>query len=207
MPLQIIDAKKEVIRLSSTEEFERYLGVKYLSQLTFIDQKTELQVGKRVSKALGKGWISPHQKWLGQFYAKDIRNPSGLDLTIRFIDAQVGYGVWTNRDIPAQTFVGEYTGVLRKRRFFGRWQNHYCFAYNIGEARHTPFTIDAEKEGNYTRFINHSLERNLEAASVYCDGLMHIIFYAMSPIPAHTQLCYDYGPDYWTKRKKPRELQ
>ncbi len=206
MPIVVQNANGDSFSLASPAEFEQRLGVKYLPHLAFIDEKTQMRVEKRVAKALGKGWITPHQKWLGQYYAKGIRNPSGLDLTIRWIDERIGYGVCTNRDIPAQAYIGEYTGVLRRRRFFGRWQNHYCFSYNIGEARHTPYTIDAEKQGNYTRFINHSEEKNLEAASVYCDGLMHIIFYALVPIPAHTQLCYDYGPDYWKKRRKPIQL-
>jgi SET domain-containing protein len=66
--------------------------------------------------------------------------------------------------------------------------------------------IDAQDFGNHTRFINHSFQGNLEPASVYCDGLMHVIFYANKTIPAGTQLCYDYGEDYWEKRGKPANL-
>ena len=103
-------------------------------------------------------------------------------------------------------YIGEYTGVLHKRPFFGRWKNLYCFDYNIGEGRKSSFVIDAQDFGNHTRFINHSFQPNVEPVSVYCDGLVHVILYASKAIAAGTQLCYDYGKDYWKKRGKPLDL-
>lgn len=206
MPIQLIKKEGASIPLHSPQEFERELGVRYLSHLSFIDEKTEWDARGLIGKALGKHQIAPQQKWLGQYYAKEIREGAALDLTIAWIDERIGFGVWTNKPIPPRTFIGEYTGVVRKRRFWGRWKNFYCFTYNIGEGRRSPYTVDAEAAGNYTRYINHAETENIEAASVYCDGLMHIIFYAVKEIPPGTQLCYDYGSDYWSKRKKPISL-
>ena len=206
MPIQLVNHRRERLPLHSPADFEKHLEVQYLSHLAFSEPVFEWDIRQRVSKALGKNQISPQQKWLGQYYAKEIREGIGLDLTISWIDERIGYGVWTNRDIPARTYIGEYTGIVRKRRFWGRWKNFYCFTYNIGEGRRSPYTVDAEKAGNYTRYINHAEVENIEAASVYCDGLMHIIFYAIKNIPAGTQLCYDYGSDYWSKRRAPLVL-
>ncbi len=203
MPLHWIGKGGETSLISSEVEFEAHSGVKYLPQLIFSDEKTERNVRKRVQRALKKGQMTTQQKWLGEYYAKDLSRGVGLDLTVRWIDERFGFGLWTNREIPALAFIGEYTGMVRRRRFWGRWKNHYCFLYQIGDLEKTPYSIDAERGGNYTRFINHSAHGNLTAASVYRDGLMHIILYASKTIPANTQLSYDYGPDYWKKRRSP----
>lgn len=207
MPLRLVSPQApEGISISSEEEFETTFDVKYLAHVEWENHLVMRDVSATVGKRLKRGWITPHQKWLGQFYRTGIENPVGHDLTICWIDSQIGYGLWTNREIPPRAYLGEYTGVLRKRHLFGRWQNNYCFIYNIGEARGTSYLIDAEKKGNFTRFINHSETPNLEAASVYHNGCMHIIFYAIQKIPANTQLCYDYGPLFWRKRKIPLSL-
>jgi uncharacterized protein len=207
MPLKVITSERNAFFIHSPQDFEKIFRIGYLPRLEFIDTKSQHKIQKCCEKALSKEWIGPRQKWLGHYYAQGIRGIIHLDLTIAWIDESIGYGVWTNRDIPANTYIGEYTGMLRKRRFFGRWKNLYCFDYNIGEGKRTSFVIDAQDFGNHTRFINHSFEANLEPVSVYCDGLVHVILYASKTIPAGTQLCYDYGKDYWKKRSKPLELK
>jgi hypothetical protein len=204
MPLKVIAQDGATHPIHSPQDFERVFHVRYLPHLECTNAKVQRKIEKRCVKALAKEWISPHQKWLGAYYAEGIRGKVYLDLTVRWIDDDVGYGVWTNRDIPAQTYIGEYTGMLRKRHFFGRWKNLYCFDYNIGEARESGYVIDALDFGNHTRFLNHSNKPNLEPASVFCDGMLHVIVYAKESVPAGAQLCYDYGEDYWLKRGKPR---
>ncbi len=195
-------------RFFAGEEFCNSLfKIGYLCSIGFKDSKTQEKIEKRCAKALRKGWITSRQKWLGDYHAQGIRGNIPLDLTIAWIDEEIGYGVWTNVDIPAQAYIGEYTGILRKRFFCGRWKNHYCFDYNIGEGRSSGYVIDAQDFGNYTRFINHSFEPNLEPVSTYCDGLIHVILYAPKFISAGTQLCYDYGEDYWKKRGIPKQLE
>jgi hypothetical protein len=206
MPLKVVTPKGEIFPIHSPKDFETIFGVSYLAEISFRNIKTQDKIEKRCAKALRKGWITPRQKWLGHYYAKEIRGNIPLDLTIAWIDETMGYGVWTNMDIPAHTYIGEYTGILRKRLFFGRWKNRYCFDYNIGEGRNSGYVVDAQDFGNYTRFINHSFDPNLEPASVYCDGRVPIIIYALKAIPAGTQLCYDYGEDYWQKRSNPKKL-
>jgi uncharacterized protein len=206
MPLKVITPEGNTLSIHSPQDFEKIFQIGYLSRLEFIDNKTQFKIEKRCDKALDKAWITPRQKWLGAYYAENIRGTVHLDLTIAWIDEIIGYGVWTNRDIPANFYIGEYTGLLRKRRFFGRWKNLYCFDYNIGEGRSASFVIDAQNFGNHARFINHSYDANLEPISVYCDGLVHVVLHTIKQIPAGTQLCYDYGKKYWEKRGKPSEL-
>lgn len=206
MPLKVITPEGNILPIHSPKDFEAIFGMGYLAGINFRNAKTQDKIERRCAKALRKEWITPRQKWLGHYYAKEIQGNIYLDLTIGWIDDTIGYGVWTNVDIPAFAYIGEYTGILRKRLFFGRWKNRYCFDYNIGEGRNSGYVVDAQDFGNYTRFINHSFEPNLEPASVYSDSLIHVIIYAPKAIRAGTQLCYDYGEDYWQKRSKPKKL-
>ncbi len=206
MPLKVITPEGNTLAIHSPADFEQALHIRYLSQLQFSDAKVSGKIEKLHEKALAKEWITSRQKWLGHYYAEGIRGGVPLDLSIAWIDESIGYGVWTNRPIAAHAFIGEYTGFVRKRRFWGRWKNLYCFDYTVGRGKSTSIVIDCQDGGNHTRFINHSYHPNLELVSVYCDGMIHVILYAKTAIPAGTQLCYDYGVDYWAKRGKPLEL-
>ncbi len=206
MPLTVTTREGQTLPIHSPNDFEQIFKIGYLPTIRCKDGKTQTNIEKRCAKALKKEWISPKQKWLGHYYADGIRGSLHLDLRIDWIDEKIGYGVFSNKEIPPQAFVGEYAGILRKRKFFGRWLNRYCFDYNIGEGRNSGYVIDAQDFGNHTRFINHSFEPNLEPASVYCDGLMHVVIIALKAIPANTQLCYDYGEDYWKRREKPESF-
>lgn len=206
MPLQVIRSTGKTCSIHSPQEFEQEFQIAYLSKLRFDSHKSQEKIQNLTAKAARKDWISARQKWLGHYYAHSLHHEVHLDLTIGWINDKVGYGVWTNIDLPAHAYIGEYAGILRKRRFFGRWKNRYCFDYNVGEGRESGFVIDAQDAGNHTRFINHSFEPNIEPASIYCDGLFRVILFAPKGIPAGTQLCYDYGEDYWKKRSPPVQL-
>lgn len=204
--MRVITEDATFYQLNSPQEFERVLRIRYLKSLEADTLKTHEKIQKKCERALALEWITPRQKWLGHYYAQAMREKLPLDLTIAWINERIGYGVWTNCAIAARAFVGEYTGVLRKRRFFGRWKNPYCFDYTIGPHRSSSFVIDCQKAGNHTRYINHSDHPNLDLTSVYFEGMMRVILIANQEIPAGAQLCYDYGEDYWTKRGKPLNL-
>jgi SET domain-containing protein len=206
MPLKAIASDGNTTSIHSPNDFETVFNIRYLPSLCFQNEKTQKKIEKQCARAAHKERITTHQKWLGQYYSREILGHIPLDLTIAWIDEKIGYGVWTNQDISAQTYIGEYTGVLRKRTFFGRWKNRYCFDYNIGEGRNSSYVIDAQDSGNHTRFINHSFKPNLEPVSVYFQGLIHIIIFASKAIASGTQLCYDYGEDYWKRRDEPKNL-
>jgi SET domain-containing protein len=182
------------------EDFEPLL------HLDVEDHRVLDSVLKRCQRALEREWITPRQKWLGVWHAKEIQSGFFCPARVEWIDPVLKYGVFADRDLPAHSFVGEYTGILRRRPLFRKKRNDYCFEYTIGDSRGSPFLIDAEPAGSLARFINHSATPNLEPVSVYCGGMMHIILITLRPIPKGSQLCYDYGPDYWAKRQSPERI-
>jgi hypothetical protein len=208
---------KLLLRESTSEislplaHFKEIMGVDYLERIRFITPQVREKIEKRCKRAHAKGKLGQRQLWLGHYYSREIDACRIPDITIAWIDDVMGYGVWTNRDIPAFTYIGEYTGVFRRPYFFKDRQNYYCFNYYITmsyweQNLWAPYLIDAREEGNFIRYINHSDQPNLDMASTYHGGVLHIIFYAKSFIPKGTQLGYDYGPIYWEKRTKPVAL-
>ncbi|MBS0620494.1 MAG: SET domain-containing protein-lysine N-methyltransferase [Verrucomicrobia bacterium] len=192
--------------LNSVAEFEKAFAIRYLPELVFSQEQDQRSVEHLCAIAKRRGWVGPEHYWLASLYAQELEKGSHLELAIRWIDEKMGYGVFACHPIPAGCFIGEYTGVVRRRKLFGRWKNSYCFDYRIGERR-SRYVIDAQDAGNHTRFINHSASPNVETASLIWKGAIHIILFALRPISPGDQLCYDYGPDYWRKRGTPQLIQ
>lgn len=102
-------------------------------------------------------------------------------------------------------FIAEYVGKIRKRKKEDK-KNSYCFEHIITHGISSAYSIDARDQGNISRYINHSFSPNLESSLATFDHLSHVILFAKKPILAGTQLCYDYGSDYWAKRPPPLNL-
>ncbi len=191
----------------SQRDFELFFGIRYIDCLEYADWKVEQQVRKLCAGAERKGWVGNLAKWLGQLHAKEMDDALVPDVTVRFISKQKGYGVITNCFIKKWAFIGEYTGLVRRRRIFFPKLSPYSFQYPKEWRSLKYFSIDSEKEGNITRFINHSDYPNCESVSVFKDGVFHIIFRATEDIMPGTELIYDYGESYWNKRIKIPEKQ
>jgi len=188
------------------QEVEKVLGFRWVNQLQFATPIYEQKVRTRSSYAIRKKELNLREKWLGVRFHPEISSPRLPSVSIRWIDEGFGYGVFAERDFPAGVFVGEYTGLIRKRTPRTDRTNDYCFEYTIGDWLRNPFIIDAKGQGNFTRFINHSDDPNIETLSVYADGVMHIVFLTMEPIERGTQLGYHYGDYFWKKRRDVKTL-
>lgn len=184
------------------DRFEEIFSVRYFPQLECSDWTVERWIRKRCEKAHKKGKIGDLALWLGKLHGKAIDEANIPDITIRWIGEAIGYGLYTNQPLSKWEYIGEYTGIIRRRRLIFPDVNDYCFMYPREWIATKAFTIDSEKQGNYTRFINHSDNPNLESVSVYHGGIFHIIFRAIREISAGTELTYDYGDVYWKGRKK-----
>lgn len=211
MPVKVLLKGDTDIQLLDHAQFSEKMGIPYLSQLSFKTAQCKEAVEKRCRKAHARGIFTEKQLFAGHYYAKELHNAIEPAITIAWIDAVIGYGVWAHQDIAAHTYIGEYTGIVRRPTFFKDWDNYYCFNYYITmnyweQNIRAPYLIDAQDAGNFTRYINHSDKPNLDMISAYHSGMLHIIFYARALIPKGTQLSYDYGPIYWEKRTQPLPL-
>ena len=204
--IKVLHKENSALSTYTPEAFGQAMQILFSPKLAFADEKVLKKVKHQCKDAHENGLLEKRQKWLGALFSPEICTPTLPNLSIRWVSDAVGWGVFAETHILPFTFVGEYTGTVRKRKRWKDKKNNYCFDYAIEEGRKSSFVIDAEKEGNITRYINHSAKPNLEPVSVYCDGMIHIILLSTTHIPAGTQLTYDYGEKYWLKRRAPEVL-
>lgn len=192
-------------RLLTVPQFEALTGVAFFPQLDFADFSIIQDIAEKTQKIHKKGELTREQLWLGSYYKNEILNAFFPAVTIRWIDDTIGWGVFAAKAFKKMEYVAEYCGKVRPRQREDK-KNAYCFEYVITPELPTSYTIDAQDQGGIGRFINHNAKPNLHTALVTLDWINHVILIADEPIQKGAQLFYDYGPDYWSARSKPKNL-
>jgi hypothetical protein len=185
-------------------EFETCTGAKWVPKLDF-EALLLANLVKKGAKLHKKGELTLEQMWLGAYFKKDLLSDQLPDVAIRWINSTLGWGVFTVRPFKKMEFIAEYTGKVRKKRKEDE-KNSYCFEYVIEQGGKSPYTIDARDQGGLSRYINHSETPNLSSSVATSGGISHVILYTKEAIAKDVQLCYHYGPDYWSKRSAPLPL-
>ncbi len=197
--------KENEKKVISIVEFEQIMRVPFISSLEF-ERPSDLQkILKMTAKLHKKQKLSRQQLWLGSYYKKEISSQCIPKVVLRYINPLMGWGVFADQDFKKGEFIAEYSGIVRKRRRHDR-KNAYCFEYLLAPDVPSPFLIDAQNQGGIARYINHSHQANLLPSLATFDSLTHVVLIAAEPISRGTQLCYDYGSDYWAHRESPRIL-
>jgi hypothetical protein len=184
------------------EQFARYFGVTYSSHLYFADYKTLLKVLHNCPWTLRKTFLGGDNRALAEKFQPYLESGRIADVSIRWIDDALGYGLFANSDLPVGTFVGEFTGELRQLSHWRPQYNAYCFHYPTSCFSWNYMVIDAAVRGNETRFINHSDTPNLQPHWLCNQSLLHLVFFTNQPVLAGMQLTYNYGQDFWRHRQK-----
>ena len=128
-----------------------------------------------------------HQKFRKQYVADqiDIKGPS-----------QHGYGAFTKPGVTISkgAYLDEYVGDVRPVLDHQPYESLYCFYVPDGSHR---CYIDAEKIGNWTRFINSHCKPNLRPFPT-CVGRRHVIvFEALRDIGPEEELTFYYQKAYF----------
>jgi hypothetical protein len=189
----------------SPPEFEKQFGVKYVPSLDFASFRIIQSINKKLTRLLKKGELTRQQVWLGSYFQKEVLSGFLPNVSIRWIDEEIGWGVFAEQDFKVNDYITEYSGLVRKSKRADR-TNTYCFEYIYASGIPSRYTIDAQDQGGVARFINHSAKPNLSTALATFGSLNHVIMLAKEPIAKDTQLTYDYGITYWSKREAPRLL-
>lgn len=201
-PITIYRNSEQKMHQISLIEFERKLGMKYIDYLEFEHPDYLKWNLSKSRKQLKKQNTRKMNRWTLALHKKAILNPKYNHIYIRYVNSSIGYGIFAKQDLPALTYVGEYTGIITRRRSKRTRFNDYVFGYMAGP-KNTPFIIDAKKKGNFTRFINHSDSPNMNSRWVIVAGITRIIVFTNAFIRKGEQLTYDYGKYYWRSRSAP----
>jgi hypothetical protein len=178
----------------------------YLPHIAFPSEEEKQVILAKGLEKLQQGAVSREALRLGKKYRQQIEAPYVFPSAIRYINEQVGHGLFAEEDLPPGHFVGEYTGIVREnnQRYFAPL-NNYCYEYPVADSIGRSFVIDAT-QGNVTRFINHSSQPNLKPVYAFLDGFYHLIFLSLRKIQKGEQFSYDYGANYWYVREAPQHL-
>ena len=194
--------KDNSIERVNLEDFEKIFEIKYLPFLKIEDQKLLKKIDKMCVNAGRNGDLTKENIWFGHFYERELKEHFISDVYVKWINEIKEYGLFANKDFKNLSYIGEYTGCVRKYIKKIDDRNPYCFEYSIGYKK-TKYTIDAREEGSVIRFVNHSYEPNVTPINVYSDGKMHLVFRTNRKVLKDEELTYDYGPFYWSRRERP----
>jgi len=186
----------------STDAFAKRVGIKYIDHIVFGRSQYREILIKKTEKRLRSPELRKMNAWTLALYREGMEHPKEELLYVRWIDQLLGYGVFAAQNIPALCYIGEYVGVIRKRRVRKNRFNDYIFGHVIA-GKESSYVIDAKDQGNFSRFINHNDYPNLTSRWVVKDGLTHIILFSNKLILKDQQLTYDYGEYYWRSRATP----
>lgn len=182
------------------QEFEQLFGVHYLPGLSFTNNEQLEEMIKQCPLLLRYTVMGQEHRSLGSSLRRGLNDGLLAPVAIKWIDAFMGYGLFAEKAIKKEQFIGQYAGVVRKVHRLSPELNGYCIHLPTRFWSYNYFVIDAEKAGNELRFANHSSQPNMRPLCVIDRGLVHIAFFATREIEAQEELTFDYGKDYWQKR-------
>ncbi|MBS0625437.1 MAG: SET domain-containing protein-lysine N-methyltransferase [Verrucomicrobia bacterium] len=188
--------------LASPKELELLTGAKFAPWLEIQSERIHRAVCKLGAKLRRKQKMSLEQLWQGNYYKREIESGYMPDVLLRWTGEEVGWGLFARRAFRPKEFIAEYTGLLRRWRRADR-KNAYCFEYVQESGHPTSYLIDARDQAGIARYINHSAKPNLKPTLATIGDVTHVILVVDRPIEKGEQLCYDYGPAYWSHRKEP----
>lgn len=191
----------------SISQFEAITGVRYFSHLRFDSYSVFKKAYRQCSWLQRYTAWGKELRWLGKWHADDRDEGHLADVSVRWIDQAIGYGLFAERKLEPLTYLGQYTGTVRQWSMRKRNHNAYCFHYPTSLWRLRIFMIDALDGGNEMRFVNHADAPNAEPAIQLDRGLLHVFFRTTKEIGYGEQICIDYGKDYWHRRLKIPDAQ
>ncbi|MDE3046230.1 MAG: SET domain-containing protein-lysine N-methyltransferase [Verrucomicrobiota bacterium] len=187
------------ITIENEEKFREKVFCEYLSHPIYESADDFDLLLAKTKKAKLSDAISSEKIWMGVYFDKEMQQHLHPKISLRWISEELGFGAFAEQRIPPCTFVGEYAGVVRERKKKIVKDNDYCVRYTLWNVGRKKFIIDANEQGNFTRFINHSFRPNLGLQSIYWRGLPRMIFISLKEIAPGDQLSFDYGTLFWKK--------
>lgn len=190
------------------KDFKSIFKVDYLPQNKIIDNRIlKHDIHKDKEYIINPGLNDKLTKKYGPYIEKNYE----ADMYVKWVNKKVEYGAFAQQDIKKGDMVTEYTGIVQEDVPFDE-DNLYLWDYptifyhtlpNRKRRKKINFCINAEKAGNFARFINHSLRKyqNVAIQIVAYGNFWHVLYIAKRDISKGEQLLTYYGLEYWKDRK------
>lgn len=182
--------------LLNEAEYEKYFGVKYLPSLTFSDVKQLYTVKRLIDRKVRRWYELSDLSTNPYFYiANKLSNAEVAATVIRWIDEEMGFGLFAGADFELGEFICEYTGYVENVSLFFGKKSNYALSYLFSYFPLKKVIVNAKIGGNAARFINHSINCNVQVVAAIDDVLVHPVIFATQSIAKGDQLFLDYGND------------
>ncbi len=190
------------------DHFESAFNVKYLDKNIYENEDLKQRLSpSQYDPTKGEFYMSDKEYYgvTSELYAGYIISKlNDRRLYVKFAGKNFGFGVFANMDIPANTYLGDYTGIvnLDTPNKDYTWTHPYKFKQNEDDEG-INLGVDSRHTGNMMRFVNaHINDDNLNCRVVYFvrDGEWSIAYYTTKRIRKDEQLIVSYGKAYWTSR-------
>jgi len=173
------------------------LGLKYLKHLQASPEIISLIEPSQNNKYIENYEECDH---LTNLYGDKIQDAYLSPISIRWINQNVGYGVFAESDLTTGDLLGEYTGeieVITKIK-----DKDYAWRYDVGSTFEKKHGLDASRAGNEMRFVNDSQTHpNCKREYVIGhDNLWHVLYVVIKDIKKGEQCLVRYSPEYWKSR-------
>ena len=185
------------------KDFFKKIGVEYCNDHIF-EYKPILENNAKESEKYLEDKESNDR--LSALYGDDIAAKKLMPMSIRWIDSQVGHGVFAEDDLLEGGFVGIYGGQVQDRSLVD--SKDYAWSYAGETLEGERITLDGAIKGNELRLINDGKDPNCVVEYIIGkDNLWHVCYLAAKDIKKGEQLLVSYGPAYWeTRDYKYKEL-
>lgn len=170
-------------------DFENQFSITYRESLTFTSYSHLIETIHNCPYVLRSHFLAKDNYYWAEKYAHQLDSSTIGPVYVKWIDHTIGYGLCALEDIPQGAYIGEYTGCVRE---IASNPNAYCFHYPTRWWSWKKCVIDALKEGNILRFINHSENPNLQPFCLVNRRLLHFVFIAKRDISKGTELTFTY---------------
>ena len=178
----------------SIKEFEDLMGITYARHLVFPSKQIYHIIKEECKKLFDSGKVETSAEWMGVIYRNQIDTGNVLNnVSIQWVDNDVGFGLFAEKTIPEGTLIGEYTGLVRRCFPFIALPNRYCFRYPLYNLTFGSYTIDAEKFTNEVSFINHSKNPNSTSVISINHHILHVLIRTKKALKQGEEITFDYG--------------
>lgn len=212
--IEVVEENPQIIDLESRLAFFEKIGVEYTLRLVVAEYLWgSMQRLKVFSQQYFEEEFNTERSRRLNDKAQKIDNRNGNKLLdIVFINDEIGYGCFAAEDIPENSLIDEYAGILGLES--DNPTSQYMVRYGGGILskifQDHPLVVDAGEIGNETRFINHVSSdamflntdgvyrhgRKLKFDGGFYDGIFHVLAVTAQDVRSGEELRMDYGPHF-----------
>jgi len=146
---------KNFVTVQERRDLFKQLGLDYLERVAF-----DYAPAQKLDARLTKEYLDDAENCddFTSYYQNDIEDGVLVPMSVRWLGADVGYGVFAEEDLLEGDLIGIYTGSVQDRDLVDC--KDYAWFYPAMTQEGGVLSLDARQKGNELRFVNDNLNPN-----------------------------------------------